>query len=176
MLKTVVGCIQLALAIAGLVALYYHWDTVSAYVRTHSFGLTAGLHLVVGAGCFLAAGRAVVRQAAFVRRANRAVATVVRVTSSPDSESDHFSWYSPVLSFRPDGGEEVTFRAVLPTTNESRWKPGMTLPILYDPTNPRKVLVDDWLKWRDANLPVFFGVAATGIGLTMLWLGDWDHS
>ena len=71
----------------------------------------------------------------------------------------------PAVQFEPVGGEPITFTH----TSSGAYRVGQVVPVLYDPTDPRRAVIN-----AVSNLWVGPGLAVTG-GAAILLLSLWGH-
>ena len=62
---------------------------------------------------------------------------------TPDSGDD--SVYTPVVRFKTAPGKVKTFRSALSVGSPSKYKVGMTIPMLYDPDDVIPPRIDSWM-------------------------------
>jgi hypothetical protein len=164
----VLGWVQLLAVVAGGAAVWGYRAELTAAARPHVRELAAGFLLLVGGGFLLSAVRFVAGRWLFVRRAGRATGRVVavRVRSAPASEDGpDLDRYTPVVRFRADGRDIELVAGGAATTDADAWREGMPARVLFEPGDPDRAMLDDWTKWRPANVRVLFAAVCIGMGL-----------
>ncbi len=113
----------------------------------------------------------------FARRAVRTTGAVVdlaRRWSNPGGPGSTGSYlYVPVVRFATADGQAVQFQSSTGTSWRSR-RVGQTVPVLYDPANPRDARIDTFL--ATGCLPVgftVFGVLFVALGGAILLVMQW---
>jgi hypothetical protein len=94
------------------------------------------------------------------------VTSIVRdVVLQPPRYNTRAIYAHPAVQFEPVGGEPIT----LTHTSSGAYRVGQVVPVLYDPTDPRRAVINNV-----SNLWVGSGLAMTG-GAAILLLSLWGH-
>ncbi len=113
----------------------------------------------------------------FARRAVRTTGIVVdlaRRWSDPGGPESTGSYlYFPIVRFGTADGQAVEFRSPTGTSWRSR-RVGQTVPVMYDPANPRDARIDTFM--ATSCLPIgftLFGVIFVAGGAAILLVMNW---
>jgi hypothetical protein len=86
----------------------------------------------------------------------------------PESGDD--SVYTPVVRFKTAPGKVKTFRSALSIGSPSKYKVGMTIPVLYDPDDVIPPMIDSWATIWGVHIVFLFG-GLFGFGLAAFVYG-----
>jgi hypothetical protein len=120
------------------------------------------LLIVLGLGCL--AGAALLWQgtARFVGTAQRTQGVLAGYEEAADSGTSPL--YYPVISFEA-GGREYSFRTGV-ASSARPYAAGQALPVLYDPANPKRALLDRGMElWFAPAICALIGLLLTGGGI-----------
>ncbi|MFH1185490.1 MAG: DUF3592 domain-containing protein [Chloroflexota bacterium] len=121
-----------------------------------TFGLVAGL---IGGLLVLLAVFFYMRTRSFIGRAKEAKGTVIQmVYRRNSSDSDSGGGYSAVYQFRTLDGQTIAKQDSL-SSNPPRFKVGQQIDVLYEPGDPNKAQINNWMSLY--FLPALLG----GLGL-----------
>jgi hypothetical protein len=88
---------------------------------------------------------------------------------TPDSGDD--SVYTPVVRFNTAPGKVKTFRSALSVGSPSKYKVGMTIPMLYDPDDVIPPRIDSWATiWGVHIVFLFGGLVGFGLAAFVYWV------
>ena len=125
----------------------------------------AFLFLAIGIGLLFASYKINAHEASFRTTAVKATGQVVDLIAKSSSGSGKSSTtYAPKIQFADAMGHSVTFVSSV-SSNPPSYKPGDSVPILYQPKTPENAQVDSWFsRWGGV-------VIAGGIGAVFSLVG-----
>ena len=85
---------------------------------------------------------------AFIKRGNRAIATVIRLEKVSDSDGDS---YRPIFQFKTSFNQEVTYKYTT-SSSPASWDIGEKATVVYEANNP-----------NNAKLLTYFGAFAWSV-------------
>ena len=99
---------------------------------------TGMIMMALGAGTGTVGYREVADIADLKRNGERAISTIVDIDQFTGHKASDRPTYSPIVEWETPGGERVRVDAPFGSPTKSSYRIGATLPVYYDPRQPRE--------------------------------------
>lgn len=133
-----------------------------SFVRAHLVTILMGAFALIGTAMLVGGGVLVHDNMKVLATASRAEGSVVALEHRRGGEGG--GTYVPVVMFRTEHGEEITFRGTV-ATNPPAFRTGETVRVLYDPDMTVPPRIDSfWQLWFGTVILGILGSVFGGIG------------